>query len=201
MSLEKLLESILPLSDVTLIASNGERFRAHKAVLSSCSAFFLHAFEDLPDSAEIRFTESAEVLKVCLSHIYDNCKAQPITLEYVRDLVAFFSKYDVPKGLSACGSFLTASAVLGEGNLRGWLLLADKHKFTCFLEKCVKYAASEICLTDSANEWMVQLLPSTLTSLVSHPSDACKPLCVLPASTSLSTQLAHVLESLCCSEI
>lgn len=161
------------LSDVTLVASGGERFELHKVILASASAFFAKAFEDQPSSTEISISEPSDLLTAALSHVYDNREAQAVTLDIVCTLVSFFSKYDVPKGIAACDSFLAAwagahHAVLSTATLPGWIAFADRHKLASFLEKCAGYAAEHMAEFPEPEAWMVQLLPSTLALLVHH---------------------------------
>lgn len=157
------------LSDATLVASDGKEYKVSKATLASCSGFFLRTFKKLPDESQFTVDESAEWLKLALSHMYDNCDTLPITLDNVRGLVAFFAKYEVPKGISACDAFLSISVVLDMENLPDWIVLGDQHTMPFFLEKCVNYASEHHLAEKSmAEEWMVQLLPATLSKLVSR---------------------------------
>ena len=165
MALEMLLDKLAFLSDVTLIAS-GKRFTTHKGTLATFSDFFLNAFKAMPEMTELKVPESAEELTLALSHMYVTCGPLPITLDNVRGLVAFFSKYDVPKGLSACDIFLSASVALDDGNVPEWIVLADQHKLTFFLERCVRYVARHLSRLPKPETWMEQLLPATLTTLV-----------------------------------
>lgn len=170
------------LSDVTLVSSDGKLFNVHEATLATSSGFFklhkailecetgafLKAFADLPGSKEFPVDASAEQLTAALSCMYDTCSPPPITLDNVRGLVAFFSKYDIPTGISACDAFLAASIELDGASLAHWIVLADKHSLTCFLEKCVRYAAKHLAVVSKPETWMVHLHPATLAKLVSH---------------------------------
>ena len=71
--------------------------------------------EDLPDSKETKVEELAGHLKLALSQMYDVCDSMPITNENVRSLVAFCSKYNVPKGIRACDTYLSTSITLHDG--------------------------------------------------------------------------------------
>ena len=168
MALPQLLERMAFLSDVTLTTSDGKRLQLHSGALASSSGFVLRAFEEQPGKKEFAVNETAEQLSLALSHMYDNCEPAPITLDNVRGLAAFFSKYNVPKGSAPCDSFLSASVELNAANLPEWIVLADHYKLAGFLEKCVTYAATHLDgLGMAAEEWMVQLMPATLTTLVS----------------------------------
>lgn len=120
------------------------------------------AFEDLPSSKEFPVDESVELLTLALSHMYSNCDPHPMTLDNVRDLVAFFSKYDAPECINACDTFLSASVVLDTASLPEWIGLADQHKLACFLQKCVSYAAEHLFISGTPETWLVQLQPATL---------------------------------------
>lgn len=170
MSFEQLLEKMALISDISLIASDGTRFQLHRATLASCSGFSLNMIEDLPACAEVPASETAELLTLALSHMYDVCDAQPVTMDNVRSLVALFSKYDVRKRLGVCDTFLSASIVLSTANLPDWLVLAGQHQLIRFLEKCVRFAAERMDAIKHVN--MMQLLPSTLTVLVSRAINA-----------------------------
>lgn len=168
-------------SDVILVSSDGKLFEAHKATLATSSGFFklykaivecesdafLKEFEDLPGSKEFPVDESAEHLTVALSYMYESCSPLPITLDNVHGLVAFFSTYDVPSGITACDTLLSASIELTNTNLGEWVVLAEQHQLICFREKCVCYAAAHLAELPKPEKWMLRLLPATLAKLVS----------------------------------
>lgn len=174
MTLEELLESMAFPSDMLLVTSDGKRLNLHRAVLASSSGIFRKLFEDFPSDQEFSVPEPAELVESALSHVYDDSDPPPMTLDSVRDLVPFFGKYDVRKGLRAYDTFLAASAeldsvcatMLDTANLPEWIVLADQHKLTSFLDKCVSYAAEHLEEMDATETWLLQLLPATLTSLV-----------------------------------
>lgn len=127
----------------------------------------MEAFKDLPESKEFPVSESAEVLTLALSHMYAQCDPLPITMLNAPELVDFFRKYDVPKGIPACDSALSASAEFTPGNLRDWILLADQHKLPRLLEKCLKHSSRHMSQQYKPKRWLAQLQPTTLATLVS----------------------------------
>ena len=128
---------------------------------------FFKAFEDLPGSQNFPVDEPEELVSLALSHIYADCELQPITMDTVRSLVAFFRKYDMERGIQSCDFFLSVGIVLSTENLPEWITLADQHKLTSFLESCVSFAAEHLAEMSSPEIWIEQLLPTTNIQLVS----------------------------------
>lgn len=167
------------LSDVSLTTPDGGRFDVHKAVLALHSGFFLKAFQDLPDSTEFPVAESAELLALALSHVYGDSlvggQPLPVTMDNARALLDFFSKYDVPKGIRACDSFLSGLPLLTVSSLPEWIVLADRHNLPRFLSQCRTYAAKRaeaLAAASEAEEWLAQLAPSSMALVLAQPGAA-----------------------------
>ena len=100
-------------------------------------------------------------------------------MDNICSFLDFFSKYDVPCGLSACDSFLSASAVLSTSTLPKWIALADAHTLPHFLTQCQSYAANHMAVliaASGAKQWMAQLAPTTLTGLLMQSLARCNDL-------------------------
>lgn len=161
------------LSDVCWISGDGEHFALHKAVLAKESRFFFNAFQDLSSSSEFSMKdEPASLLSLALSHVCDSREPQPITESNVCDLVEFFSKYDVSRGMIACDNFLSsATVVLSTDTLPKWMQLADQQKLPRFLKKCLVFAEkylTSILAAKGAAEWMQNLAGNTLVQLLTQ---------------------------------
>lgn len=170
MELAKLVKRVPTEPDVTLVASDGEHFKLHRATLASLrgSGFFSKAFLDLPDAVEFPVSEKAAELTPALSLIYSGFDRTRITLNTVRDIARFCNKYDVPQGLTACDTFLIASNKLSPDNLLDSAILAQQPGLKRFQEKCLSYAAEHMSELP-APAWLVfmeQLQPTTRTALV-----------------------------------
>lgn len=170
--LDQKLAKLTHLSDVVLTTPDGARFEVQKAVLAAQSDFFpMNAFKDLADSKEFPISEASERLKLALAYMYDTAAGSQtfsVTLDNVRSLLDFFGKYDVPKGIRACDSFLSASVVLTPSSLPEWIILADRHRLLRFLSICESYTATRMTLVagSGAEEWLAKLAPATLVRLV-----------------------------------
>lgn len=168
-NIDDTFQSLAPLSDLVLIASDGSGFRVHKVFLARSSFFFRDMFLNAEGSSSFSSTSRLNLDELQGSDLKDllNCiywpvgsPSSPFSLGNVKMLTEAARKYEMPMLLAGSDEFCCKTIEVKSGSVVEWLGFAHEYGLEKFSKKC-EHAVK----TFSLEQMIGHLTPEQLEAL------------------------------------